>query len=167
MYLASSIWLLSACISAVTLLQPSPIAERSLVHLRSRSPRSPSNTTLTLPTIISSNETNLAYDANFQYGLPATTSAAVQCDGSLYGVFLNRGSCDEAVGKIGLSTSDIRVGQRGLRSRFQVYFPRRYSSCKRYQAFLGFTVAHIQRSPQLHVLTKAYCDCCSGWDLRY
>ena len=75
--------------------------------------------------VLSFNTTGVQYDV-----IPSVTSNAVICDGSSYGVNLDRSACDNAIARVGSDATSFSVAQRGLGRRPNVALPNRYSSCK-------------------------------------
>ena len=79
-----------------------------------------------LLSLYSANPNSQLYDV-FPAGI---SNNNVQCDGSRYGVNIDRAACQDALQRIGTSPAIITVAQRGTGRRPQITLPNRYSSCK-------------------------------------
>ncbi|KAF6219098.1 hypothetical protein HO133_004923 [Letharia lupina] len=75
-----------------------------------------------------SNYSASLYDLPFRYDLPAVTSAAPQCNGTLYGTNLDRHSCFDAWQNLGSIPERVSWGPRGPGHNFQYRLPYRWSS---------------------------------------
>lgn len=69
---------------------------------------------------------------------PAAINAIPQCDGSRYGVNVDKTACENALGQLNaMDTTPFTVAQRGLGLRPSMNLPNRTSSSKRYCLYLG------------------------------